>query len=159
MSREFIIPKKIIMGDNAVADSSEYIKKLGKKALIVTGKHVVKLDCFSSVTKLLDRIGVDYSIFTGITGEPTDKMIDEGLAVYKNDGCDFLIGIGGGSPLDSIKAIAALSVNGGKISDYMGKTITGNLPPMVAIPTTAGTGSEATQFTVITDSEIGRAHV
>lgn len=153
MSREFIIPKKIIMGDNAVSDSAEYIRELGKKALIVTGKHVVKLECFKSVTNLLEKLGIEYSIFTGITGEPTDTMINEGLAVYKSDGCDFLIGIGGGSPLDSIKAIAALSVNGGKISDYMGKTITGNLPPMVAVPTTAGTGSEATQFTVITDSE------
>ncbi|MGN1480565.1 iron-containing alcohol dehydrogenase [Porcipelethomonas sp.] len=153
MSREFIVPKKIIMGENAVADSAEYIKKLGTKALIVTGKHVVKLDCFRSVTEMLDKLGIAYSIFTGITGEPTDKMIDEGLAAYKKEGCDFLIGIGGGSPLDSIKAIAALSANGGKISDYMGKTITGDLPPMAAIPTTAGTGSEATQFTVITDSE------
>ena len=135
MSREFIIPKKIIMGDNAVSDSAEYIRELGKKALIVTGKHVVKLECFKSVTNLLEKLGIEYSIFTGITGEPTDTMINEGLAVYKSDGCDFLIGIGGGSPLDSIKAIAALSVNGGKISDYMGKTITGNLPPMVAVIT------------------------
>ena len=80
-------------------------------------------------------------------------MIDEGLSVYRKNNCDFLIGIGGGSPLDAIKAIAVLLVCGGKLSDYMGKEISGDFPPMAAIPTTAGTGSEATRFTVITDAK------
>ena len=68
-------------------------------------------------------------------------------------GCDFLVALGGGSPIDSMKAIAALVANGGNISDYMGKIIGGELPTTVAIPTTAGTGSEATQFTIITDTQ------
>jgi alcohol dehydrogenase class IV len=80
-------------------------------------------------------------------------MIEKGLDLYKEEGCDFLIALGGGSPIDSMKAIAALAVNGGKMSDYMGKEIAGAIPPMVAIPTTAGTGSEATKFTIITDTE------
>lgn len=155
MSREFTVPKKIISGKDAVKSSSAYILQLGKKALIVTGKIVVKLDCFKILTAMLEELGIKYTVFTGITNEPTDAMIDEGLSVYKSEACDFLIGIGGGSPLDSIKAIAAIAVNGGKISDYMGKTITGKMPPMVAIPTTAGTGSEATQYTIITDSRKG----
>lgn len=153
MSREFYIPKKVVYGANALTEAIPYIAKMGKKALIVTGKIVVTLDAFATLTDELEKNGVEYSVFTGITGEPTDTMINEGLAEYKKNNCDFLIGIGGGSPLDSIKAIAALSVCGGKISDYMGKTIEGKMPPMAAIPTTAGTGSEATQFTVITDSE------
>lgn len=153
MSREFIVPKRIISGENAVASAKPYIAEMGEKALIVTGRTVVTLDCFKQVTAMLDELKIAYEIFTGITGEPTDKMIDEGVSAYKNSGCDFLIGVGGGSPLDSVKAIAALAVNGGKIADYMGKTIEGKMPPMVLIPTTAGTGSEATQFTVITDSE------
>ena len=78
-----------------------------------------------------------------------------GTSAYREHGCDFLIGIGGGSPLDAMKAIAVLAACGGSITDYMGKEISGKLPPMAAIPTTAGTGSEATQFTVITDSEQG----
>lgn len=103
--------------------------------------------------KALEEIGIAYFVFDGITGEPTNVMIDEGIAAYKENGCDFCIGIGGGSPLDSAKAIAAMITNEGKIADYNGKVIEKPIPPVVAIPTTAGTGSEATQFTVITDVE------
>lgn len=72
---------------------------------------------------------------------------------YIEEGCDFLVGFGGGSPLDTMKTIAVLAVKGGSISDFMGKTIEAKLPPMAAIPTTAGTGSEATRFTVVTDTK------
>lgn len=153
MSREFITPKKIIMGENALKNAIPYIVSMGKKPLIVTGKIVVTLEAFKILTECLKNSGISYEVFTDITGEPTDVMINEGLSAYKNNDCDFLIGIGGGSPLDSIKAIAIMSKCGGKLSDYMGREITGNFPPMVAIPTTAGTGSEATKFTVITDAE------
>lgn len=153
MSREFTMPKKVITGDNAVANSLEIFKNAGKKAFIVTGKHVVKLDFFKILTDTLDKAGVEYSVFDGITGEPTDTMICEGVKAYKESCSDFLIGIGGGSPLDSIKAIGAMAILGGNISDYMGKNIDVLLPTMIAIPTTAGTGSETTKFTIITDSE------
>ncbi len=152
---EFVIPKKIIAGKCSADTAIEYIGKMGSKALIVTGKIVEKQDCFKKFTGKLTKKGIAYSVFTGITGEPDDKMIEEGLKAYRKAGCDFFIGIGGGSPLDSMKAIAALSVKGGKIADCMGKEISGDMPPMAAIPTTAGTGSEATKFTVITDSEKG----
>lgn len=155
MSREFIIPNKIITGEDALPSARPYFQKMGKKALIVTGKHVIKLDCFTALTNTLEKAGITHTVFSGITGEPDDKMVEEGLSAYRAGGCDFLIGIGGGSPLDSMKAIAALERNPGKLSDYMGKSIEGPLPPMAAIPTTAGTGSEATQFSVITDSEKG----
>lgn len=152
MSREFITPKKIIVGENALKNAMPYIASMGKKPLIVTGKVVVTLDAFKILTGCLESRGLSYAVFTDITGEPTDVMISEGLSAYKNNNCDFLIGIGGGSPLDAIKAIAVMSKCGGKLSDYMGKEITGDFPPMAAIPTTAGTGSEATKFTVITDA-------
>ena len=155
MSREFIIPQKVITGKNAVESAEAVFKSSGTKAFIVTGPHVVQLECFKKVTDMLKKLGIGYAVFSGITGEPDDKMIDEGLKMFIAENCDFLIGIGGGSPLDSIKAIGALSVSGGRISDYMGKNITVTLPAMIAIPTTAGTGSEATKFTVITDSEKG----
>ncbi|MDY3929000.1 MAG: iron-containing alcohol dehydrogenase [Clostridia bacterium] len=153
MSREFMIPKKIITGENSLKNAIPYIISMGKKPLIVTGKIVVTLDCFKSLTTELENNGCSYAVFSGITDEPTDIMINEGLSIYKNNGCDFLIGIGGGSPLDAIKAIAVMEKCGGQLCDYMGKEITGNFSPMVAIPTTAGTGSEATKFTVITDSK------
>ena len=80
-------------------------------------------------------------------------MIEKGLRQYQEEGCDFLVALGGGSPIDSMKAIGSLVKNGGNISDYMGKIIDVEMPPMAAIPTTAGTGSEATQFTIITDTK------
>lgn len=92
-------------------------------------------------------------IYSEINGEPTDTMIEEGLNLYKEEGCDFIVALGGGSPIDSMKAIGALVTSGGQISDYMGKVITEETPTLVAIPTTAGTGSEATQFTIITDTK------
>lgn len=152
MSREFLTPGRIIMGKGALADSMEYIASMGKKALIVSGKIVSKLDVFKELTSGLCKYGVGYAVFDGITGEPTDEMIIAGEEIYREKGCDFLIGIGGGSPLDAIKAIAVINTCKGKLSDYMGKEIDGKFPPMAAIPTTAGTGSEATRFTVITDA-------
>lgn len=80
-------------------------------------------------------------------------MIVEGVKAYKKAGCDFTIGIGGGSPLDSAKAIMAMTVLDGEIADYIGKELEGEFPPLVLIPTTAGTGSETTKFTVVTDTK------
>ena len=141
MGREFIMPGKIISGSGALEQAENYFALLGKKALIVTDAVMVKLKNLDLVTKVLDKAGVAYSVYDGIGGEPTDVMIDKGLEIYREEGCDFFIALGGGSPIDSMKAIAALAVNGGKMSDYMGKEIDGAIPPMVAIPTTAGTGS------------------
>ena len=153
MSKEFLTPKKIITGSGAIENSVQYLVTMGKKPLIVTGRIVSELDAFKMLVSKLSENGLDCVIFKDITGEPTNVMIDEGLHVYRENNCDFLIGIGGGSPLDAIKAIAVLLVCGGKLSDYMGKEISGDFPPMAAIPTTAGTGSEATKFTVITDAK------
>lgn len=153
MGKEFIMPGKIISGSGALEQAEGYLKNLGKKALIVTDSVMIKLKNLDQVTKVLEKAGVSYSVYDGIGGEPTDVMIEKGLTIYREEGCDFFIALGGGSPIDSMKAIAALAVNGGKISDYMGKEIGGAIPPMVAIPTTAGTGSEATKFTIITDTE------
>ena len=153
MASKFIMPKQIISGENALQQSKEVICTLGTKALVVSGKVMNRIGNVRIVTNLLDEIGIGWTVYDDITGEPDDVMIDGGVEAYKANGCDFLIAIGGGSPMDSMKAIGALITNPGKIADYMGKEITNPLPPMVAIPTTAGTGSEATQFTIITDTK------
>lgn len=153
MASKFIMPKQIISGENALQQSKEMIRTLGTKALVVSGKVMNRIGNVRIVTNLLDEIGIGWTVYDDITGEPDDVMIDGGVEAYKANGCDFLIAIGGGSPMDSMKAIGALITNPGKIADYMGKEITNPLPPMVAIPTTAGTGSEATQFTIITDTK------
>lgn len=151
----FVIPNHTIVGTNVLGEAAPLLKKMGNKAFIVTGRHVAVSDMMKQLTALLDENGIGCVIFDGITGEPTDTMIENGVEMLKSSGCDFIIGIGGGSPLDSAKAIAAMTVNEGSIADYNGKEITGEILPLAAIPTTAGTGSEATKFTVITDSEKG----
>lgn len=151
----FVIPNHTVVGTNVLGEAAPLLKKMGNKAFIVTGRHVAVSDMMKQLTALLDENGIGCVIFDGITGEPTDTMIENGVEMLKSSGCDFIIGIGGGSPLDSAKAIAAMAVNEGSIADYNGKEITGEILPLAAIPTTAGTGSEATKFTVITDSEKG----
>ena len=151
----FVIPNHTVVGTNVLVEAAPLLKKMGNKAFIVTGRHVAVSDMMKQLTALLDENGIGCVIFDGITGEPTDTMIENGVEMLKSSGCDFIIGIGGGSPLDSAKAIAAMAVNEGSIADYNGKEITGEILPLAAIPTTAGTGSEATKFTVITDSEKG----
>lgn len=153
MAREFIVPGQIISGSGALNMAETVLKGLGKKALIVTDKVMIQLGNCAKVEAALKNQGVTYAIYSEIVGEPTDTMIENGLKLYKEEGCDFLVALGGGSPIDSMKAIGSLVINGGNISDYMGKVIDVEVPPMVAIPTTAGTGSEATQFTIITDTK------
>lgn len=153
MAREFITPGKIISGFGALEMAEVFLGKMGKKALVVTDPVMVQLGNLFRLEEVLQKQGIAYAVYSDITGEPTDTMIEKGLQAYRENDCDFLIGLGGGSPIDSMKAIAALAENGGSISDYLGKVIEGKLPPMAAIPTTAGTGSEATQFTIITDTQ------
>lgn len=153
MAREFIMPGHIISGPGALEQAGAWFASFGKKAFIVTDQMMIQLGNCQKLEEVLKAHGVDYYIFSEITGEPTDLMVKKGLAAYKEQSCDFLIALGGGSAIDAMKAVASLAESGGEISDYMGKEIQVKTPPMAAIPTTAGTGSEATQFTIITDTE------
>lgn len=153
MANVFVMPDVTITGVGALAQSKVELKKLGQKALVVTGKHVVKSTMMEKLLETLKDLSIEAIVYDEILSEPTDTMILNGVEVYLKNKCDFCIGIGGGSPLDSAKAIVAMTVLEGKISDYMGKDVSVAMPPVVAIPTTAGTGSEATQFTIITDTE------
>lgn len=152
MAREFIIPKQIITGSGALSEAKTVMKSLGNRALIVTDQVMIDLKNCEQLETVLHEQGISYSVYAQISGEPTNGMIEEGLRQYCREECDFMIALGGGSPIDAMKAIASLVENGGDIADYMGKVIDVQVPPMVAIPTTAGTGSEATQFTIITDT-------
>lgn len=153
MSYQFIMPKQIFYGEGALEQAAPVIAGCGSKALIVTDPVMVKLGNVEAVQEMLAKAGVAYAVFEGVTGEPTDKMVEAGMAVWEQEKCDFLIAVGGGSPIDTMKAIGVVAVKGGSINDWYGKEITGALPPMAAVPTTSGTGSEATQFTIITNTE------
>lgn len=150
MARDFYVPAHIITGSGALESAD---LKLGKKALIVADPMMVKLGNVDKVKAVLTKQSVEFDEYSDITGEPTDVMVEAGVKKYKETNCDFLIAIGGGSPIDTMKAIGAVITNGGEIDDYMGKTIEKKTPTLVAIPTTAGTGSEATQFTIINNTK------
>ena len=156
MSYTFLTPKCILSGDNALESSAPYLQKYGGKALIVTDATMVRVGNIRRLTDILDAAGIRYAIDDQVNSEPVDTMVAAGRRLYREEGCDFLIAVGGGSPIDTMKAIGAMITNPGEIADYLGKIIPNAAPPMVAIPTTAGTGSEATQFTIITDT---RRHI
>lgn len=153
MGFQFIMPGKIVYGEGALQNAKPLLSDFGKKALIVTDRFMVRLGNVKLVTNILDELGIAFTIYEDINSEPTNILIDKGVEIYKAEKCDFLIAIGGGSPIDAMKAIGAVVTNGGTINDYYGKIISIPTPPMVAVPTTSGTGSEATQFTIITNTE------
>ena len=146
------MPGRIISGIKALNMAEAALGRMGKKAMIVTDPMMVKLGNCAKVEEALKNEGVAYTVYDGVTGEPTDQMVEAGVAKYRSEGCDFLVALGGGSPIDTMKAIGSLVLNDVGIASYMGKEIHVQMPPMAAIPTTAGTGSEATQFTIITDT-------
>lgn len=152
MSNLFLMPRYAFTGEGALNAAGEKIKSLGSKALIITDDVMMKLGSVNNVTSLLEKENVEFFIYHEVNGEPTDIMVNNGVKKYKEEDCDFLIALGGGSPIDTAKAVGAMITNPGNINDYLGKVIQKETPPLVAIPTTAGTGSEATQFTIITDT-------
>lgn len=153
MANKFLTPEISYLGENALEDSEKDIIKLGKKALIVSGNSMIRQGNLDKLTEILKRNSIEYTTFTTLNGEPYDSLINEGYQLYNIQNCDFIIGFGGGTPLDAAKAIGILVSNGGELSDYMGKNLEKKLPPIVAIPSTAGTGSEVTPFTIITDTD------
>lgn len=153
---QFKVPDKIMMGDNIVASVENVFNLYGKHALIVTGPNIARSTMIASLERTLDNDRVKYTVMTNIEGEPTVKMIEEGVEIYRENGCDFIIGLGGGSPLDAAKGIAAMTVLEGSIADYKGVRIDdAELPSLVCIPTTAGSGSEVTKYTIITNEANG----
>ena len=132
MARDFIMPGHIISGPGALEQAGAGFASFGKKALIVTDKTMIDLGNCKKVEEVLQDHEIDYHIFWEVTGEPTDLMVEKALAAYKGQNCDFLIALGGGSAIDTMKAVASLAESGGEISDYMGKEIQADTPPMAA---------------------------
>jgi alcohol dehydrogenase class IV len=133
---QILMSDRTIVGADAISSAGEQIRALGSQALLISGQIVEKNGIVKKLTNVLDEVNVKYTVFTDITGEPDDIMIAEAKKAFDQSGCDMVIGIGGGSPQDSAKAVSA-------ISDHA---------PIVLIPTTAGSGSEATKFYCVTES-------
>lgn len=149
----FNLTPRVYIGKNAIDEALPAIGEIGNKAMIVTGPHVGKSPMVNNLCDLLTNAKIPYVIYDEISGEPTTDMIAKGVEIYRSNACDFLIGVGGGSPLDSAKLIAIEAEEDRDFLSLQGIDIGGKIPPIVAIPTTAGTGSETTKFAVITDPD------
>jgi len=147
------LPTELLFGNGAVAQTGTKSQELGlKKVLLVTDKGVLDAGILSGLEKSLKDAGIAYTIFSEVEPEPTMQGVEAGTKMFKEFGAGGTIGIGGGSSMDSAKAISIMATNSGKIFDYTGF---GKVPvpplPVIAIPTTAGTGSEATFWSVLAD--------
>src|SRR5579871_5036010 len=144
---ELSYPTRVVFGAGAIQRTPAHVKRLQiKRPLVVTDAGVVKAGLAGKLYDVLKKAGIPYAAFEQVQPNPTEKDVFDGLAAYRKERCDGVIGIGGGSPLDTAKLVA-LSVNHAPpLSKYDDATggdahVTGEVPPIIAIPTTAGTGS------------------
>lgn len=151
MNFNFYMPVNIISGENCISKNPDELIK-GKKALIVTGKKSAKLSgALDDVTSVLESKNIGYEVFDKITENPLAETCFEGGQFCRDTECDFIIAIGGGSPIDGAKAIAAYSKDASiGVTEIYTKGTKVECLPIVAIPTTAGTGSEANAYSVLT---------
>jgi alcohol dehydrogenase class IV len=148
-------PRLMHIGGGALAELPGVLRRLElARPLIVTDPFLVKSGHLERATEFLDRAGVSWSVFSETVADPTTAVVEAGVRRLAEDGYDSLVAIGGGSSIDTAKGMSVLFANGGRMRDYKVPADTPKRgPPIVAIPTTAGTGSEVTRFTVITDTE------
>lgn len=150
----FSIPPKIITSVGASEEVGEQAKRLGAtKALIVTDPGIEKIGYADQIAKSLHIAGIGSVIFSDVTPDPTLQNVTDGLDQFRAESCDVIVSIGGGSAIDCGKGISIKLTNDGEFIDYMGvDKIPNQGVPLIAIPTTAGTGSEVSKVTVITDT-------
>ena len=149
----FSVPQNIIVGRGSLAKLPEVAEKSGgKKAFVISGPHLNKMGIVQSCVDALKAKGIESSVFTETEGNPSVETVDKASTAYKESGADFIVALGGGSPMDVAKAVGVVARYGGSITEYEGADkVPGDIIPLIAVPTTAGTGSEVTAFSVITD--------
>lgn len=150
----FYIPSVNKIGSGCLAEAVSSMKDFGfHKALIVTDSILNQLGVVDKVSKLLTEAGISSVTYDGTAPNPTVENVEAGLALLKENQCDCVISLGGGSPHDCAKGIALVASNGGKIADYEGVDRSAKPQlPLISINTTAGTASEMTRFCIITDT-------
>ncbi len=155
--RSFEIPTVMKHGLGAINALADEAKAMGmKRPLLVTDPGVVKVGLLDRTIKPLQAANLDYVVFDQVVPNPPIALVDEGADIYRREDCDGLIGLGGGSSMDTAKSIGVVAANGGSILGYEWadpQPIKKRIPPTICIPTTAGTGSEVTLWAVITDSQ------
>jgi alcohol dehydrogenase class IV len=154
MTASIALPRVMRIGGKAVAEIGEVVASLGlSRPLVVTDAYLVSTGAAAQMITRLEAAGLSPRLFDGTVPDPTTVSLDSGLAAIAEHQSDSVIGFGGGSPMDTAKALALLGCQGGHMRDYKApRNNIGPILPIIAVPTTAGSGSEATQFTIITDS-------
>lgn len=155
--RSFMVPTVVKHALGAVSKLADEAKALGmKRPLLVTDRGLVKAGLVQNAVNVLRASNVDFVMFDEVIPNPPIALVDAGAARYDAEGCDGLIGFGGGSSIDTAKAIGVVAAQGGSIGNYEWadpNPITRRIPPLIAVPTTSGTGSEVTLWAVITDPQ------
>lgn len=151
---KFVSPE-IIFGQGALEQVGDAARRLGaSKVFVVSDPGVMEAGAVEKALPFLKQHSLDYTVWHNVSPNPKDYQAADGVEKYLEAGCDAVIAVGGGSAVDAAKAVALLATNGGKIHDYEGiDRINRPLPPLVAVPTTAGSGAEVSQFCVIVDSQ------
>ena len=153
-SFEFILPTRIKFGPGTVNQLAGELEALkAAKVLLVTDRGIVKAGLLDKVTRVLKN-KVELTVYDGVEANPKDRNVEEAADLARRAGVDCVVALGGGSPIDAAKAVCVLALQGGRAKDYKGKgKIKDKCLPLVTIPTTAGTGSEVTFSSVITDTD------
>ncbi|MCM8818830.1 MAG: iron-containing alcohol dehydrogenase [Candidatus Omnitrophica bacterium] len=149
----FYTPTKIYFERGSILKYLPLVKNYGKKVLIVSGKNFIyKSGLFEKIKNIFEKEKIDFSIFSNVKPEPDIENVEEGVEFCIKENCDIIVAIGGGSALDVGKCIALRVKNNGNLKNYFGEANLKNEPlPIIAIPTTCGTGSEVTRYAVIID--------
>ncbi|MDR0599335.1 MAG: iron-containing alcohol dehydrogenase [Treponema sp.] len=152
MKANYLMPTRILMGENCLRDQRAFLAPLGKKACIITGKNSARAcGAYDDAVKALEANGQGFYVYDQVMSNPTDSCVYEAGAAAKREGCDFILAIGGGSPMDAAKAAAVLAVNDLSKEELFELAFTTALP-IAAVPTTAGTGSETTPYSILVDT-------
>ena len=152
---DFVLPTKIRYGVGVVTGLGEELRQLNAtKVMILTDKGLMKAGLVNQITALIAAEGLPYVIYDEIEANPKDYNVEQAAEAARAQAIDVIVAFGGGSPIDAAKAVAVLAPQGGRVRDYQGKgKIGSNCIPIITIPTTAGTGSEVTFSSVITDTK------
>jgi alcohol dehydrogenase class IV len=154
MSLNYFLPTKVLLDEDCVKKNAELLGPLGKKAIIVTGKHSARVNgSLQDVRDALASQEIDYILFDKVESNPTILTARQGAAFAKENNADFVIGIGGGSPMDAAKAIALLACQELSDDELFSGQYKNEILPLVLLPTTAGTGSEVTQYSILTNDK------
>ena len=155
MAALITMPRLMSVGGGALAELPVLMARLGlKHPLVVTDPYIARCGILDRATGLLDEAQIPFTVFSDTVSDPTTDVIETGVAILRDGDFDSLVAIGGGSSIDTAKGMSVLFANGGSMRDWKVPAEIPQLgPPLIAIPTTAGTGSEVTRFTVVTDTE------